>query len=75
MTEMMLALGLQQHMVGYTGVEAGKDNNNVLNQYVHDLPALSRRAPNIETLLAYNVDFLFAGWNYGLKVGGALTKL
>jgi iron complex transport system substrate-binding protein len=73
MTEMMLALGLQKNMVGYTGVEADKDNDKVLNQYNHNLPSLSRRAPNIETLLAHKVDFLFAGWNYGLKVGGALT--
>ncbi|MFT6389560.1 MAG: iron complex transport system substrate-binding protein [Cellvibrionaceae bacterium] len=73
MTEMMLALGLQKHMVGYTGVEGGKDNDKVLDQYSHKPPSLSRHAPNIETLLTYNVDFLFAGWNYGLTVGGTLT--
>ncbi|WP_444995336.1 ABC transporter substrate-binding protein [Aliikangiella sp. IMCC44359] len=73
MTEMMLALGLQDNMVGYTGIESNKNNNQILNQYPNNLTALSRHAPNIETLLTHNVDFLFAGWNYGLKIGGSLT--
>ncbi|MFL6532508.1 MAG: ABC transporter substrate-binding protein, partial [Pseudomonas sp.] len=29
--------------------------------------------PSVETLLDANVDFFFAGWDYGMRVGGDLT--
>jgi len=73
MTEMMLALGLQDHMIGYTGVEKNNKNTEDLARYTHELPSISRDAPSVELLLSLNADFFFAGWNYGLKMGSPLT--
>ncbi|MBF4318216.1 ABC transporter substrate-binding protein, partial [Vibrio anguillarum] len=36
-------------------------------------PELAPKYPSLETLLAANTDFFFAGWNYGMKVGGDVT--
>ena len=37
------------------------------------LPELASKYPSVETLLNANVDFFFAGWDYGMRVGGDLT--
>ena len=37
------------------------------------IPELAPKYPSLETLLAVNPDFFFAGWNYGMKVGGEIT--
>ncbi|MBP5116183.1 ABC transporter substrate-binding protein, partial [Pseudomonas protegens] len=37
------------------------------------LPELAAKYPSVETLLNANVDFFFAGWDYGMRVGGDLT--
>jgi len=73
LTEMMLALGLTDHMVGFTGVSAWKTLDEKLREGVKELPELSADYPTKEVLLGANADFYFAGWNYGLKVGGEVT--
>ncbi len=73
LTEMMLVLGLQDHMVGYTGISGWKTLDPVIREGVAELPELSERYPTKEVLIGADADFLFAGWNYGLKVGGELT--
>jgi len=73
LTEMMLALGLQDRMVGYTGVSGWKTLDEELRRGVQELPELSPRYPTKEVLLEADADFYFAGWNYGLKVGGEVT--
>ncbi len=73
LTEMMLVLGLQDHMVGYTGISGWKTLDPVIREGVAALPELSERYPTKEVLIGADADFLFAGWNYGLKVGGELT--
>ncbi|MDE1992117.1 MAG: ABC transporter substrate-binding protein [Rhizobiaceae bacterium] len=73
LTEMMLALKLQDRMVGYTGVSGWKTLDEKLRDGVKELPELSPKYPTKEVLLGANADFYFAGWNYGMKVGGEVT--
>ena len=73
LTEMMLALGLTDRMVGYTGVSDWKTLDDRLRQGVAALPELSPDYPSKEVLLGADADFYFAGWNYGLRVGGEVT--
>ncbi len=73
LTEMMLALKLQDRMVGYTGISGWKTLDEKLRDGVKELPELSPKYPSKEVLLGANADFFFAGWNYGMKVGGEVT--
>ena len=73
LTEMMLALGLEQHMVGYTGISGWKTLSPELRAGVAELPELSPKYPSKEVLLGADADFYFAGWNYGMRVGGGVT--
>lgn len=73
LTEMMLALGLEKHMVGYTGVSGWKTLSPELREGVAELPELSPKYPSKEVLLGADADFYFAGWNYGMRVGGGVT--
>jgi iron complex transport system substrate-binding protein len=71
--EMMLALGLRDTMVGYTGVSGWKTLDEGLREGVAELPELSAKYPTREVLAGAEPDFFFAGWNYGMKVGGEVT--
>lgn len=73
LTEMMLALKLQDRMVGYTGISGWKTLDAKLREGVKELPELSPKYPTKEVLLGADADFYFAGWNYGMKVGGEVT--
>jgi len=73
MTEMMVALGLQSRMVGYTGITGWNKLNAPLKKALGSLPELAREYPSTETLVGRNVDFMFAGWDYGLRAGSELT--
>lgn len=73
MTQMMLALGLKSRMVGYSGISGWKSVTPEMEKILDGLPELAARYPSVETLLNANVDFFFAGWDYGMRVGGDLT--
>ena len=73
MTQMMLALGLKPHMAGYSGVTGWKSVPPDMAAILDGLPELASKYPSVETLLNANVDFFFAGWDYGMRVGGDLT--
>lgn len=73
LTEMMLALDLSDRMVGYTGVSGWKTLDETLRQGVAEMPELSPEYPGKEVLLGADADFFFAGWNYGMRVGGEVT--
>lgn len=73
LTEMMFALELQSHMVGYTGISGWHHISSEFQAAAKKLPQLASKAPTLEQLLQVKADFLFAGWNYGLKLGGSLT--
>ncbi|MFJ2464690.1 ABC transporter substrate-binding protein [Pseudomonas sp. NPDC087615] len=73
MTQMMLALGLKSRMAGYSGVSGWKSVTPDMQSLLDGLPELAAKYPSVETLLNANVDFFFAGWDYGMRVGGDLT--
>lgn len=73
LTEMMLVLGLQEQMVGVTGISGWKTLDPILREGIGELPELSPKYPSKEVLLGADSDFYFAGWNYGMQVGGGVT--
>ena len=73
LTEMMLVLGLADHMVGYTGISGWKTLDEEMRMGIEALPELSAKYPSREVLIGADADFFFAGWNYGMKVGGEVT--
>ncbi|MEJ6392688.1 ABC transporter substrate-binding protein [Gymnodinialimonas sp. 2305UL16-5] len=73
LTEMMLVLGLTDHMVGYTGISGWNHLNPEIRAGVAELPELAERYPTLEVLAGADADFFFAGWNYGMRVGGEVT--
>lgn len=73
LTEMMLVLGLRDRMIGYTGISGWKTLDEEMRSGVAELPELSAKYPTKEVLAAVDPDFFFAGWNYGMKVGGEVT--
>jgi len=73
LTEMMLVLGLRDSMVGYTGISGWKTLDEEMRAGVAELPELSAKYPTREVLAGAEPDFFFAGWNYGMNVGGEVT--
>ena len=73
LTEMMLVLGLADRMVGYTGISGWKTLDEEMRAGIEALPELSAKYPTKEVLVGADADFFFAGWNYGMKVGGEVT--
>ncbi|MEO1557200.1 MAG: ABC transporter substrate-binding protein [Pseudomonadota bacterium] len=73
LTEMMLVLGLADRMVGYTGISGWKTLDEDMRAGVEQLPELSAKYPSKEVIVGADADFFFAGWNYGMKVGGDVT--
>lgn len=73
LTEMLLVLGLTDHMVGFTGINGWNKLDEAMREGVGELPELSEKYPSKEVLLGAGADFYFAGWNYGMKVGGEVT--
>ena len=73
LTEMMLVLGLAERMVGYTGISGWQTLDADSRAGVEALPELSAKYPSKEVLLGADADFFFAGWNYGMRVGGEVT--
>ena len=73
LTEMMLVLGLTDHMVGYTGISGWNKLDAEMRAGVEELPELSALYPSKEVLIGADADFYFAGWNYGMRVGGEVT--
>ncbi|WP_417599553.1 ABC transporter substrate-binding protein [Pararhodobacter oceanensis] len=73
LVEMMLVLGLSDHMVGYTGVSGWVKLDAEIAAGVEELPELASHYPSREVLIGADADFYFAGWNYGMRVGGEVT--
>lgn len=73
LTEMMLVLGLADRMVGYTGISGWNKLDPAMTAGLAALPELSATYPSKEVIIGADADFFFAGWNYGMKVGGEVT--
>lgn len=73
MTEMFFALGLQEHMVGVTGITGWYKTDDTFKAQLGDIPELAPKYPTIENLVSVSPDLFFAGWYYGMKPGGEVT--
>ena len=73
MTAMLLHLGLRDRIIGYTGFTRSKHRDPWIDAALEGVPQLASRYASIETLLAADPDLFFAGWNYGMHVGGPVT--
>ncbi len=75
--EEMLALGLGPRMIGTFGVRGdGPTGQPIPAEYLAafaKVPDISDDYFTVEKLVGLRPDFLFAGWNYGLKVGTTST--
>jgi len=73
MLKIMLALDLKSNMVGYSGISAHHKMTESIAAQVANLPEIAPKYPTQENLLNADADFYFAGWNYGMEVGGIMT--
>jgi len=73
MLNIMLALGLRDNMVAYSGVTAYNKISPTLATQISGLPEIAIKQPSVENLLNIEADFFFSGWNYGMPVGGPTT--
>ncbi|WP_435929991.1 ABC transporter substrate-binding protein [Dryocola sp. BD613] len=73
MSEMAFALNLQDRIVGLTGISGWYKMTPEFKKQMGAIPELAPKYPALETLLAVKPDFFFAGWNYGMRVGGDVT--
>ncbi|AHH94735.1 ABC transporter substrate-binding protein [Kutzneria viridogrisea] len=71
-TEMLLALGLADHVAGYAGIE----DKNVKSPYAKEFASVKRLSDKYiskEVVLGASPDLVFAGWNYGFSEASGVT--
>ncbi|WP_282169581.1 ABC transporter substrate-binding protein [Ruegeria atlantica] len=73
MTDMAFALGLQDKVVGLTGITGWYKTSPEFDTLRGDIPELAPKYPTVENLVAVEPDLFFAGWYYGMKPGGDVT--
>mgnify|MGYP001598575719 CR=1 FL=1 len=74
MTEIMLALGLENRMAGYwiSGVPVGKE----YQEKIKNIPLISEKTwppPGMELVLSFNPDFVFGAWEYNFSEESGVT--
>ncbi len=73
MTDMAFALGLQDSIVGLTGITGWYKTSPDFDAQRGDIPELAPKYPTVENLVAVEPDLFFAGWYYGMQPGGEVT--
>ncbi len=73
MTDMAFALGLQDKIVGLTGITGWYKTSPDFDAKRGDIPELAPKYPTVENLVAVEPDMFFAGWYYGMQPGGEVT--
>lgn len=73
LASMLLSLELRERIVGYTGFGDSKPREPWVLEALAEVPQLASRYPSIETILDADADLFFAGWSYGMRVGGPVT--
>lgn len=73
MSEIAFSLGLQDKIVGVTGISGWYKTSPTFDAARGDIPELAPKYPSVETLVAAKADLFFAGWYYGMKPGGEVT--
>jgi iron complex transport system substrate-binding protein len=68
MVEMMLALGLEDHMVGYwiSGVEVGEEFKDQIEE-LELISDVTWPPPSMEVILSFDPDFVFGAWEYNFS--------
>ncbi len=74
MTEIMLKLGLKDHMTGYwiSGVEVGEE----FKEDIGEIPLISTITwppPSLETIVSLDPDFVFGAWDYNFSNESGVT--
>lgn len=74
MTEIILKLGLEKHLVGYwiSGVEVGEE----FKEKIENIPLISKVTwppPSIENIVSFNPDFVFGAWEYNFSNESGVT--
>lgn len=72
-TEIFLDLGLADKLVGYSGISDSKAIGAAYQALLADVPRLSPKSIDLETLVGAEPDFFFAGWNYGFAEEKGIT--
>jgi iron complex transport system substrate-binding protein len=73
MAGMALALGLQDRIVGVTGITGWYKADDAFRAALGSIPELAPRYPTLEALVAARPDLFVAGWYYGMKPGSDVT--
>jgi len=73
MAEMAFSLGLQDHIVGLTGITGWYKTSPEFDERRGDIPELAPKYPTMENLVAASPDLFVAGWYYGMRPGGEVT--
>ncbi|WP_170754170.1 ABC transporter substrate-binding protein [Ruegeria lacuscaerulensis] len=73
MTDMAFALGLQDKIVGLTGITGWYKTSPEFDTLRGDIPELAPKYPSVENIVAVEPDLFFAGWYYGMRPGGDVT--
>lgn len=73
MSEMAFALGLQDKIVGLTGITGWYKTSPDFDEQRGDIPELAPKYPTMENLIAASPDLFVAGWYYGMRPGGEVT--
>ncbi|WP_420334241.1 ABC transporter substrate-binding protein [Roseibium sp.] len=73
MSEMAFALGLQDKIVGLTGITGWYKTSPDFDEKRGDIPELAPKYPTMENLIAASPDLFVAGWYYGMRPGGEVT--
>lgn len=73
MTDMAFALGLQDKIVGLTGITGWYKTSPDFDTLRGDILELAPKYPTVENLVAASPEMFFAGWYYGMKPGGDVT--
>lgn len=73
MTDMAFALGLQDKIVGLTGITGWYKTSDTFDELRGDIPELAPKYPTVENLVSVDPQMFFAGWYYGMKPGGEVT--
>lgn len=73
MSEMAFALGLQDKIVGVTGITGWYKTSPEFDAARGEIPELAPKYPTVENLVSASPDLFIAGWYYGMKPGGEVT--
>lgn len=72
-TEIFLDIGLADKLVGYSGVSDTREVGAKYQALLTNVPLLSPKYIDLETLVGAEPDFFFAGWSYGFSEEKGIT--